>query len=252
MNYTLILSVLLGIVAIHIILDNFKFSKRIENYGDTILEDKPYSDTEAEFERRTFQNVLQTANTDRQEQSVLDAANMDSFEGYSSEMDELLKSLSPRTNVQREGTVPANYDPTTTDDANFHSNVMDIPSFYKENKLPNYDGQYISHQSQFGSGNEKSKQQLNNEMIDQVSKQPAYMYEANGSKAFKPDTWEYKNELPMNGGRMENGVVGFDMMDGGGGFAVYDQSNVVQSIPSNETDLREGMGIPQKYANQFR
>lgn len=245
MNYTLIISVLLGIVALHIILDNFQYSKKIEGYSDYEFESKPYAITEGDFERQTFSNVLETAERDREKQKILNGANVDSFEGFNTEMDELLQSLSPQTPAQKQGTVPANYDPTTTDDSNFHSNVMDIPNFYKENKLPQYDGQTDLSHIQSG------KHQMKENQYDLVSKQPAYMYEANGSKAFKPDTWEYQNELPMNGGKMENGVVGFDLMDEGG-FAVYDQSTVVQSIPSNETDLRNGMGIPQKYSDQFR
>ena len=243
MNYTLIISVLLGIVALHIILDNFQYLKTFEGMDrETSYDGNNYSETEGEFEAKTFQNVINTVNTKRKEQKLAYAAG----ESFTSEMDELLQSLSPQTQVQKQGTVPANYDPATTDDANFHSNVMDIPNFYKENKLPQYDGQSNLNSIQAGT------HQRMEEQTDKVSKQPAYMYEANGSKAFKPDSWEYQNELPMNGGKMENGVVGFDLMDGGGGFAVYDQSTVVQSIPSNDTDLRNGMGIPQKYDDQFR
>lgn len=242
MNYTLIISVLLGIVALHIILDNFQYTDTVEKQTDL---ESTYPITNQEFNLNTFKEILETSKEDDKNQKILSDANVDSFEGFNSEMNELLQSLSPETQAQQDGTVPSNYDPATTSDSNFHSNVMDIPNFYKENKLPQYDGQ--TNLTHIQSGTHEKK----NEETDKVSKQPAYTYDANGSKAFKPDTWEYKNELPMNGGKMENGVVGFDMMDDGSGFAVYDQSTVVQSVPSNETDLRNGMGIPQKYDTQF-
>lgn len=243
MNYTLIISVLLGIVALHIILDNFQYSKTIEKLE---FEEQPNAITESQYQSQIFENLLSTQQKNLKQEKTLNAANVDSFEGFNSEMDELLQSLSPQTQAQQQGTVPANYDPTTTDDANFHSNVMDIPNFYKENKLPQYDGQ--TDLKRINAGTHQMKEQI----TDKSSNQPVYTYDANGSKGFKPDTWEYKNELPMNGGKMENGVVGFDLMGDDGGFAVYDQSTVVQSIPSNETDLRSGMGIPQKYDDQFR
>ena len=82
-------------------------------------------------------------------------------------------------------------------------------------------------------------------MIDKHSQHSSIIDNVtNKTQAFKPDTWQYKNELPMNGGAF-SGLTGFDSL--GGNFAVYSKSELDLEKCSNETDcgkiddLRNGL-----------
>lgn len=127
--------------------------------------------------------------------------------------------------------------------ANFGSNVMDINKFYSnsfgdiEFKTP-YNGG-----AQAGSGQISAKQQLGG--FNSVDKKTG-----NGVGTYKPDMWQYKEELVMNGGNLFGEVSGFDGMNDG--LATFDGSAVVgmqcagdnmNNCKLGNDDLRMGMGI---------
>ena len=130
---------------------------------------------------------------------------------------------------------PANYYSTDANTPNFTSNVMDLRQFYSYdgiNRLPMSDYQPPTDQ-----------------IIKKVMRYPSYN-QGNNGKMFKNDIWEYKNELPMNGGMMDDGVFGYD--DNISGYAIYDNNGdgtigiKVEERVNMKDDLRNGMGVPQK------
>jgi hypothetical protein len=92
---------------------------------------------------------------------------------------------------------------------NFESNVADISKFYKLN----YDN--------------LDEDQLKSTSIESLSKvvdTNCAISNHNGRDSVAtPDTWDYKNELPMNGGKI-NGIVGFDSLESQ--FAIYNPNKL--------------------------
>jgi hypothetical protein len=129
---------------------------------------------------------------------------------------------------------------------NFESNVADTKKFYKINydnlnenelketsidTLKNYDNLNIQN---------KTKEVIS---IDPQSKQPCNIKNYGRESTTLPDTWSYKDELPMNGGKM-NGIFGFDSLESQ--FAIFNPNKLnlqsvkddnFENIPQN--DLRK-------------
>ena len=103
---------------------------------------------------------------------------------------------------------------------NFESNVADISKFYNIN-YDNLNENQLKQASQNIIKNVEESKRTGRESIEQ------------------PDYWEYKNELPMNGGGM-GGIYGFDELESQ--YATFDKNKVSQTnqfnnIPKN--DLRK-------------
>jgi len=102
---------------------------------------------------------------------------------------------------------------------NFESNVADISKFYKFN----YDN---LNEDQLKS---TSIEKLNKDNIsidtniDVKSKEPCNVKNYGRETIVTPDNWNYKNELPMNGGNM-NGIIGFDSLESQ--FAIYNPNKL--------------------------
>ena len=132
---------------------------------------------------------------------------------------------------------PSNYYSTDFNTPNFVSNVADLRKFYEYNsfdgldKVPNVpvkENEYYMDK--------------NKEIIDAVSKQPAYLQKGSNGETLTNEYWQYKNEMPMCGGEF-GGINGFDTLNNG--YATYEMSKDV-SKPLLNDDLRNGMGVPQK------
>lgn len=122
---------------------------------------------------------------------------------------------------------PGNYYTSDLGNPTADSNVTDIRQFYNYNWAD--------------KENKKDLQQAET-MIDQMSQQPSFL-SPNGN--IQPDTWKYKNELPMNGGAVMGGVYGYDNLESN--FAMFDDKGLVIKSCSNphpDDDIRSGMGAP--------
>jgi hypothetical protein len=103
---------------------------------------------------------------------------------------------------------------------NFESNVADISKFYNIN----YDS---LDENQLKS---TSIETLNKITEVKTKECPTESYVR--KPEINPDTWNYKNELPMNGGNI-NGIVGFDNLESQ--FASYNPNKLnLQSIDENK------------------
>lgn len=139
---------------------------------------------------------------------------------------------------------PENFFGLNEGSANFSSNVMDINKFYSnsfgdiEFKTP--------YKGNAGAGQLSAKQLLDGGVPKLDGKT------ANGTATFKPDMWQYKSELVMNGGNMFGGVSGYDGLDSG--LAVYDGGAPIVGAQCSggdmngcgvaNDDLRMGLGVP--------
>ena len=124
---------------------------------------------------------------------------------------------------------------------NFNSGAIDTNRFYDMN-LDGVTSDKLEKSNYISPSEQKD---MENIMIDKQSKQASIIDNiTNKEHVFKPDTWQYKNELPMNGGSF-NGLTGFDSL--GGHYAIYSKTELNLEKCDNETkcnkvdDIRNGM-----------
>jgi hypothetical protein len=240
MEVKILINSLLIILIIYILLDNipyryrFGVEKRIHNNG---------------FQER-YNNNEQIQTQENFNTNSLD------FLNESNNKEELYNYLfSEDTNNSGEPPIkPSNYWLSNDNVPNYGSNVMDIKQNYNVEK--NFDGLHDNklEESKYGLKNEK--QIMEQTIIDKQTQQSSFLdsHTNDNQNTFKPDTWKYKNELPMNGG-MFNGLSGFDSLNGS--YAVYDVNDLNLENCNNETackskdDLRPGLGQPAESANLY-
>ena len=130
---------------------------------------------------------------------------------------------------------------SNTSKPNFNSNVADISKFFDKTDTNSYDNMNenqlntIDIKENYSYKNEKLEKDTNNQNI------PGNVDNNN----INPQIWNYKNELPMNGGEIENSsIVGFDSLNSH--YALYDSNSStvrkcdVDKQQTNVQDLRLG------------
>jgi|TARA_B110000971_G_scaffold220412_2_gene263929 hypothetical protein len=136
---------------------------------------------------------------------------------------------------------PDNYFTNDNNTPNFNTGGVNTSRFYDMNM----DGVMPDKLEKSNYVSPGDKKETETVMIDKQSKNSSIIDDVtNKEKVFKPDTWQYKNELPMNGGAF-NGLTGFDSQ--GGSYAIYSQTELNLEQCNSETkctkvdDLRNGM-----------
>ena len=115
---------------------------------------------------------------------------------------------------------------------NFESNVADISKFFKIN-YDNLNEEQLRSTSieDLRKNHDESKKNI---ISASIKENDAINPFVRTSKE-NPDTWSYKNELPMNGGTIVNGILGFDSLESQ--FAVYNPNKLnLQAADSNNFD----------------
>ena len=109
---------------------------------------------------------------------------------------------------------------SNNNEPNFESNVADISKFYKIN---------------YDNLDESELKSTSIEKLNNIAMATTTVDEPNTRKpTVNPDNWEYKNELPMNGGKM-NGIIGFDSLESQ--FAMYNPNKLnLQTADANNFD----------------
>ena len=108
---------------------------------------------------------------------------------------------------------------------NFKSGAIDTTRFYDMN----LDGVTPDKLEKSNYISPSDKKDMEDIMIDKQSKQASIIDNITSKEhVFKPDTWQYKNEMPMNGGSF-NGLTGFDSL--GGNYAIYSKTELEMSTP---------------------
>jgi hypothetical protein len=115
---------------------------------------------------------------------------------------------------------------TDTNVPNFESNVADIKKFYSVN-YDNLDEKQLK---------QTSIEDLNRldqtKYVDMNLKEPCAIKQTGRESIVLPDNWEYKDELPMNGGTM-NGIFGFDNLESQ--FAIFNPNKVnLQAVKEDQ------------------
>lgn len=136
---------------------------------------------------------------------------------------------------------PANFYTQDFNTPNFTSNVMDLRKFYSYDNPPG------------GTVDKVPKDDSKDSIIEDVKSDPAWlMPKQKIAKHLEPTSnyWNYKNEMPMNGGDF-GGLCGYEGM--GGTYSVFNAKEPPEDTPDihHSDDLRNGKGFPQKQAFKY-
>ncbi len=180
MNYRILIHALILIFIIHIIIINLDFEINIGNKKES-FENK---DSEKNKEKKSLDFLLENKDNDNE---------------FIKKMKQLSDS-SDTTNNNVKDVIPSNGYLSNDNKPNFESNVEDTSKYY--NIQNNYDNL-----------NENQLQSTPlNDLKEKNIVQTINKVDNSRESIEKPTTWEYNNELAMNGGLM-NGIVGFDGLE---------------------------------------
>jgi hypothetical protein len=111
---------------------------------------------------------------------------------------------------------------------NFESNVADTSKFY----INNYDNLNEDQLKATSIEDLNKLKDKNIVTVDVQSNSPCNIKTYGRESTATPDNWNYKDELPMNGGTM-NGIVGFDNLESQ--FAIYNPNKLnLQSVNNDK------------------
>jgi len=136
---------------------------------------------------------------------------------------------------------PANFYTQDFNTPNFTSNVMDLRKFYSYDNPPG------------GTIEKVPKDDSKDSIIEDVKSDTAWLIPKQKiGNHLEPTSnyWNYKNEMPMNGGDF-GGLAGYEGM--GGTYSVFNSKEPLQDTPDihHSDDLRNGKGFPQKQEFRF-
>ena len=219
MDIKVLVNALLIIILLHLLIKNFNFNKTLTIFQkNNEYFNLNYSDNLDTDEQNSLNFLLNTNDNDNDN-------SFNELKDYVQKCDES-KVKAGNFYVEDQNTV------------NFTSNVLNTNKFYNKEyeKLPgSYDGLNVS--------------QLSNIDLNKVNNQSCFANK--GVTNTKNDSWNYKNEMIMNGGNLLGNIVGFDTLDGA--YASYDNfSNndgkkySTQNCNVKSDDIRMGLGYPNE------
>lgn len=242
MNIRVIINALLIILILHIIILNIDFrvtigkninidkNKYLENFEEKKVGIKPDNISEI--------NSLDFLTNDNDE--------------FKKKLTKFIKEepVQPENNFEKKNILPVSAANAYLNDnnvPNFESNVADISKFFKINYDNLNEDQLRStsiedlRKNHNNSPDSMESGVIHEQMISKKNITSATIKENNEINPFvrtskeNPDTWSYKNELPMNGGTIVNGILGFDSLESQ--FAVYNPNKLnLQAADSNNFD----------------
>ena len=249
MEAKILINALLIILIVYLILDNiplrFKIGIEKNNYKNPYI-----NENFAVAGVVGNNNLIKESNVLGEEESLSFLNDVDSKNDSLSFLHENFedKKLNKILSSTDEPTIkPSNYWLSNDNTPNYGSNVTDTAAHYEINKT--FDG--IDENNLVKSnynGMEKERKIMEDTIVDKQTQQTSFLDSRtnDNQNTFKPDSWLYKDELPMNGG-LFNGISGFDSMNDN--MAVYDVNELnIGKCDNGECpptdDLRNGVGIP--------
>ena len=216
MNYRILIHALILIFIIHIIIINIDYEinigKKIENFkNNSSNEDKKKDNKSLDF-------LLENKDNDNE---------------FMAKMKSISDSQILNTKEKDDSVIPSNGFLNNENIPNFESNVEDTSKFYKIQN--NYDN--LNENDLKTTSIEDLNKKSNNVVVDVP---PNHNTNTRKSED-KPATWEYNNELAMNGALM-NGISGFDGLESqyanfGTPINLESSKNNYENIPHD--DLRK-------------
>jgi len=208
MNIKVIINSIIIIFIIHIIILNINYSinignkNKIENFDDAKKENSMAFLTDTSSNEEFKKKLLNYMQYDQQPKVQTEFENKNIL------------------NIK-----PSNSYLSNNNEPNFESNVANISKFYKVN-YDNLDENNLKTASDELMAtpinklkNDIIKTEVVNTGVGKECNDNPYLRKSNS----EPDTWNYKNEIPMNGGTM-NGITGFDSLESQ--FSLYNPNKL--------------------------
>ncbi len=213
---------------------NINISKSLAFLQDD--DDKKIGDDD--FRKRISSLMKKSKNSEKNEEEIMNGK-MKSFEE---------KNVLP--------VVPSNSFTSDENVPNFESNVLNVQRFYNRNNKSDDSLDNLSPDELKRASERYTNEQSFDGKILKETPIPELSNDVNDSKdkygrisTKNPPTWQYKNELPMNGGSM-GGVVGFDTLESQFGMYNGGQFNMQSANSSNfETIPHDDLRKPIIYEN---
>jgi hypothetical protein len=235
MDIKIIINSLIIIFILHIIILNINYSYNIgnniknkEHYGNSNVdkeENKPENISENKSDKSM--NFLKNNNSSDKEdeefkKKLMKYIHIDEKEKVTEFEEKNLNKIMPSNTFLSDNNVP-----------NFESNVANISKFYNIN-FDNLDEDQLKSTSLENLNLIREKTfQVKNENSNEPTKDTNHL----GRKSVEnPNNWNYKNELPMNGGSM-NGISGFDSLESQFSSYTPNKLNIQQPDSSNFNNI---------------
>ncbi len=242
MNIKVFVNIILVIMVLHLILKNINFNK-IFHFGFNTNENFQTNEYDKTMEYLLDvhpPSSLFSSQSDNKKNNYNDNGNNTGC--YKELVDYVNKCDDKNSNNVKAG----NFYVEDDNSANFMSNVLNINKFYDIKQPRSYDG---LNSEQLSNMNEK----YNPEFLSKVEDQTCFpKRNQDNTISNKPDNWNYKNELPMNGGSVVGNVVGYDSLNTG--YTMFDQNqkivntecSVGEDCNREPDDIRFGLGYPNR------
>lgn len=253
MNYHVIFNALILLFILHIFLSNIDYHqiigipKKIENFGRQlgVPDNKEEEQKKMEYEQslRFLQdsNSSPAQNDEDFKKKLLSFINKKETPVGPSET--AMKSFEDR-NVYP--ILPSNSFTSNVNVPNFESNVLDVQKFYKRNiEFDNLSENQLesSIKENFDSQKDSyTNERTSSDVVMKSTPIPNLSNDTNDSRSpfgristEQPPVWTYKNEMPMNGGSMGGGIVGYDSLESQ--FSLY-SSGVMNMQPANSANFQ--------------
>lgn len=236
MEYKVIINAIIIIFIIYLILENINYSYKFDiNNTKNIINENYENNKEKNVDNKSEKNQ----NNSYKENKSINFLTDDN--DYVPNFDELDKN---DCETDKNYVKPGNFWLDNNNNPNFNSNVTNVSKFYDIN-LDESSISQDEHSTPLDEITNYNKKELEKVIDYEQSKESCFLNK--GNKPFIPlnqDSWKYKNESPMNGGIMNDGIVGFDNLNSG--FALYDKgsienNNCDNNIKCTTDDLRNGM-----------
>lgn len=217
MNLKRFINIILLIIIIHFVLRNL----RMFSFNITL----PYS---------SFQSQPAKTNKSLDFLTSIEPFHNNADSPFGKLTTDVAKCVSPATSIKA-----GNYYLSNDNEVNFKPNVMNINKFY-DIKTQN---DTIPEKPERGKVNEPT--------VAEVKDNTCFSVPNTGKQTYQEDQWNYKNELPMNGGFILPGLMGYN--SGEEAFATYGSSalsnvscdgkdSIVCELQPD--DIRMGLGYP--------
>ena len=225
MNIRIIINALLIILILHIIILNIDFTVTI---GKNIKINK--LNNLENFEEKKVIHTIDPSNISVE--NSLDFLTGNDNDEFKKKLMNFIKEdkIVPETKFEKKNIEPVSASNSYLSEnnvPNFESNVADVSKFYKIN----YDN--LNEQELRSTSINDLKKDFNENKNNIKENNTINPFVRKSTE--EPDTWSYKNELPMNGGTIVNGIMGFDSLESQ--FAVYNPNKLnLQAADSNNFD----------------
>lgn len=277
-SYHIIINGLILLIFLHILLSNVDFHHVIGKPKEVVLEKfgKQLGMPDQELENRKkmeYQKSIQFLQDENDNAASRDDDFKQKLLSFIKKGDTPKQPVESSEKAQQQfvdknvlPVMPSNTFTSNVNVPNFESNVLNVAKFYNINSsdssssienFDNMDAKSLKSSIRRLSSDDFTNEQSRQGMVLKQTPIPNLSNDVNDSKSSfgrvateLPPVWEYKNELPMNGGTIGGGIVGFDALESQ--FSMY-SSGAMQMQPADSPNFQviphDDLRKPIKYEN---